>query len=185
MWCEVNLVYITIFLEILYFMFLFPESFSSHSNFDGTNASASLCIPQGCNGLVLTFWFSGSYMLFNIFFSNFQIENVDGKTIYSGIIQVVKFIHKRICLQNGSWVRCFGRLTWPRISELIISNFLSKVCLSNLLMYVFNLLHFLSQYPKFITQVLVIFWFRLSLKMHQNLLTFKRLSTILQNLRLL
>lgn len=96
-------------------------------------------------------------MLFNIFFSNFQIENVDGKTIYSGIIQVVKFIHKRICLQNGSWVRCFGRLTWPRISELIISNFLSKVCLSNLLMYVFNLLHFLSQYPKFITQVLVIF----------------------------
>lgn len=56
-----------------------------------------------------------------------KIENVDGKTIYSGIIQVVKFIHKRICLQNGSWVRCFGRLTWPRISELIISNFLSKV----------------------------------------------------------
>lgn len=56
-----------------------------------------------------------------------KIENVDGKTIYSGILQVVKFIHKCICLQNGSWVRCFGRLTWPRISELIISNFLSKV----------------------------------------------------------
>lgn len=56
-----------------------------------------------------------------------KIENVDGNTIYSGIIQVVKFIHKCICLQNGSWVRCFGRLTWPRISELIISNFLSKV----------------------------------------------------------
>lgn len=56
-----------------------------------------------------------------------KIENVDGKTIYSGIIQVVKFIHKCICLQNGSWVRCFGRLTWPRISDLIISNFLSKV----------------------------------------------------------
>ncbi|XP_038694205.1 centromere/kinetochore protein zw10 homolog isoform X2 [Tripterygium wilfordii] len=56
-----------------------------------------------------------------------EIGNVDGDTIYSGIIQIVKFIHKCICFQNGSWVRCFGKLTWPRISELIISHFLSKV----------------------------------------------------------
>lgn len=49
--------------------------------------------------------------------------------MYLGIIQVVKFIYKYLCFQNGSWIRCFGRLTWPRISELIISNFLSKVCL--------------------------------------------------------
>lgn len=70
-------------------------------------------------------------MLCSHFLSNFQIENVDGKAIYSGIIQVTKFISKCICLQNGSWVRCFGRLTWPRISELIISNFLSKVSLFN------------------------------------------------------
>ncbi|PRQ60963.1 putative RZZ complex, subunit Zw10 protein [Rosa chinensis] len=32
---------------------------------------------------------------------------------------------------KGSWTRCFGRLTWPRISKLIISKFLSKVILCN------------------------------------------------------
>lgn len=56
-----------------------------------------------------------------------KIEKMDGETIYSEIIQVIKFIYKYICFQDGSWTRCFGRLTWPRISELIISNFLSKV----------------------------------------------------------
>ncbi|KAF5746123.1 hypothetical protein HS088_TW06G00288 [Tripterygium wilfordii] len=56
-----------------------------------------------------------------------EIGNVDGETIYSGVIHIVKFIHKCISFQNGSWVRCFGKLTWPRISELIISHFLSKV----------------------------------------------------------
>ncbi|KAL6287268.1 hypothetical protein ACE6H2_011658 [Prunus campanulata] len=56
-----------------------------------------------------------------------KIEKMDGETIYSGIIQVIKFINNHICLQDVSWIRCFGRLTWPRISELIISNFLSKV----------------------------------------------------------
>ncbi|KAM1358696.1 hypothetical protein ACFX15_044937 [Malus domestica] len=56
-----------------------------------------------------------------------KIEKMDGKTIYSGIIQVIKFISNYICLQDESWIRCFGRLTWPRISELIISKFLSKV----------------------------------------------------------
>lgn len=61
---------------------------------------------------------------------NFQIENVEGEAIYSGIIQVVKFIYKFICFENGSWIHSFGRLTWPRIAEMIISNFLSKVCVS-------------------------------------------------------
>ncbi|ONI18310.1 hypothetical protein PRUPE_3G208500 [Prunus persica] len=56
-----------------------------------------------------------------------KIEKMDGETIYSGIIQVIKFINNHICLKDVSWIRCFGRLTWPRISELIISNFLSKV----------------------------------------------------------
>lgn len=63
----------------------------------------------------------------DIFPLDFQIEKMDGETIYSGIIQVIKFINNHICLQDVSWIRCFGRLTWPRISELIISNFLSKV----------------------------------------------------------
>ncbi|WCJ37478.1 centromere/kinetochore protein putative (ZW10) [Euphorbia peplus] len=55
-----------------------------------------------------------------------QMEDADGKTMYSGVIQVVRFIFERLCFQNESWVRCFGRLTWPSISELIITNFLSK-----------------------------------------------------------
>lgn len=56
------------------------------------------------------------------------MEDVDGENIYSGIIQVVKFIYERICFQNVSWNQVFGRLTWTRISDLIISSFLSKVC---------------------------------------------------------
>ncbi|KAJ6390243.1 hypothetical protein OIU77_024461 [Salix suchowensis] len=52
--------------------------------------------------------------------------DMDGEIIYSGIIQVINFVCKCICFENPSWTRCFGRLTWPRISELIISNFLSK-----------------------------------------------------------
>ncbi|KAM5580512.1 centromere/kinetochore protein zw10 [Rosa sericea] len=56
-----------------------------------------------------------------------KIEKMDGETIYPRIIEVLKFIDKCICFQEGSWTRCFGRLTWPRISELIISKFLSKV----------------------------------------------------------
>eukprot|EP00257_Ricinus_communis_P021278 XP_015580723.1 centromere/kinetochore protein zw10 homolog [Ricinus communis] len=55
-----------------------------------------------------------------------KIEVVDGESIYSGVARVVRFIFERICFQNVSWIRCFGRLTWPRISELIIANFLSK-----------------------------------------------------------
>ncbi|KAJ4822072.1 Centromere/kinetochore protein zw10 [Turnera subulata] len=52
---------------------------------------------------------------------------IDGESIYSGIIQAVKFICKCICFQKASWVECFGKLTWPRISDLVITNFLSKV----------------------------------------------------------
>ncbi|XP_010556969.1 PREDICTED: centromere/kinetochore protein zw10 homolog [Tarenaya hassleriana] len=59
--------------------------------------------------------------------SGHKIEGVDGEAIYSGILKVVKFINSSLCLGNVTWIHCFGRLTWPRISELIISNFLSKV----------------------------------------------------------
>ncbi|KAJ7964764.1 Centromere/kinetochore protein zw10 like [Quillaja saponaria] len=54
-------------------------------------------------------------------------EDLDGEGLYSGILQLIKFIYRSICFQNASWIRCFGRLTWPRISDLIISNYLSKV----------------------------------------------------------
>ncbi|CAN1843365.1 Centromere/kinetochore protein zw10 homolog [Linum perenne] len=55
------------------------------------------------------------------------VSSSDPKRIYSSVLQVVKFISKSICLEKESWVHCFGRLAWPRISELIVSNFLSKV----------------------------------------------------------
>ncbi|XP_073296684.1 centromere/kinetochore protein zw10 homolog isoform X2 [Primulina huaijiensis] len=51
----------------------------------------------------------------------------NGEAMYSNIVQILKFINKFLCFQNGSWMRSFGRLTWPRMSDQIISNFLSKV----------------------------------------------------------
>lgn len=60
-----------------------------------------------------------------------QIEDVDGDAIYSGILKVVKFICSSLCFGNVTCIHSFGRLTWPRISDLIISKFLSKVCFYN------------------------------------------------------
>uniref|UniRef100_A0A1D1Z9X3 Centromere/kinetochore protein zw10 n=1 Tax=Anthurium amnicola TaxID=1678845 RepID=A0A1D1Z9X3_9ARAE len=54
-------------------------------------------------------------------------EPLDGRSIYSRLLQVIKFIDNYILYQNANWMLCFGRLTWPRISELVISFFLSKV----------------------------------------------------------
>ncbi|KAJ0463860.1 putative RZZ complex, subunit Zw10 protein [Helianthus annuus] len=56
-----------------------------------------------------------------------QVENMDAEIIYSGISIVIQFIFNYICFQNTSWMQLFGRLTWPHMSELIISNFLSKI----------------------------------------------------------
>ncbi|CAJ2660974.1 unnamed protein product [Trifolium pratense] len=56
-----------------------------------------------------------------------KLEYLDGELLYSGIVLFIKFFYRSICFQNGSWIQTFGRLTWPRISELIISSFLSKV----------------------------------------------------------
>ncbi|XP_031394026.1 centromere/kinetochore protein zw10 homolog [Punica granatum] len=56
-----------------------------------------------------------------------ETGNLDGETIFSEIVQVVKFTCERICFQNAHWVQSFGRLAWTRISEMIISNVLSKV----------------------------------------------------------
>ncbi|KAK6157066.1 hypothetical protein DH2020_011314 [Rehmannia glutinosa] len=54
-------------------------------------------------------------------------NKVDGEVMYSNILQVIEFINKYLCFHNGSWMCCFGRLTWSRMSDMIISNFLSKV----------------------------------------------------------
>ncbi|KAI3675180.1 hypothetical protein L1987_84766 [Smallanthus sonchifolius] len=59
--------------------------------------------------------------------SGTQVENMDAENIYSGINVVIQFIFNYICFQNSSWMQLFGRLTWPNMSELIISNFLSKI----------------------------------------------------------
>lgn len=52
---------------------------------------------------------------------------VDGEIMYSNIVQTIEFISKFLCFNNGTWMSCFGRLTWPRMSDMIISNFLAKV----------------------------------------------------------
>ncbi|KAK2979032.1 hypothetical protein RJ640_013666 [Escallonia rubra] len=59
--------------------------------------------------------------------SDLKGDDVGGETIFSSIVQIVKFIYHTLCFKSGPWMQCFGRLTWPRMSELIISNFLSKV----------------------------------------------------------
>ncbi|RZC63864.1 hypothetical protein C5167_025605 [Papaver somniferum] len=53
-------------------------------------------------------------------------SKVESTNIYSRLIQAISFIHKTVCFQNGRWMMCFGRLAWPRISDLVISKFLSK-----------------------------------------------------------
>ncbi|ONK70268.1 uncharacterized protein A4U43_C05F31980 [Asparagus officinalis] len=53
-------------------------------------------------------------------------EHLDGPIIYARLTEVVKFIYKFVCVENGAWMQCFGRLTWPRMSDLIITFFLSK-----------------------------------------------------------
>ncbi|KAH0674558.1 hypothetical protein KY284_025645 [Solanum tuberosum] len=55
-----------------------------------------------------------------------NVDSIDGESMYSVLIDVVKFISKSLCFENSTWMLCFGKLTWPRMSDLIVSNFLSK-----------------------------------------------------------
>ncbi|MCD7447210.1 Centromere/kinetochore protein zw10 [Datura stramonium] len=55
-----------------------------------------------------------------------NVDNIDGGSMYSVLVDVVKFISKSLCFENSTWMLCFGKLTWPRMSDLIVSNFLSK-----------------------------------------------------------
>ncbi|KAH0722983.1 hypothetical protein KY289_006027 [Solanum tuberosum] len=55
-----------------------------------------------------------------------NVDSVDGGSMYSVLIDVVKFISKSLCFENSTWMLCFGKLTWPRMSDLIVSSFLSK-----------------------------------------------------------
>ncbi|OEL28099.1 Centromere/kinetochore protein zw10-like protein [Dichanthelium oligosanthes] len=53
-------------------------------------------------------------------------DNKDGSNLYSRIIDVIKFVCKFICMENRKWIQSFAKLTWPRISDLVITHFLSK-----------------------------------------------------------
>ncbi|VAI78243.1 unnamed protein product [Triticum turgidum subsp. durum] len=50
----------------------------------------------------------------------------DGSVLYSRIIDVIKFARKFICVENITWMQSFAKLTWSRISDLVITHFLSK-----------------------------------------------------------
>ncbi|KAK1649098.1 hypothetical protein QYE76_066903 [Lolium multiflorum] len=50
----------------------------------------------------------------------------DGSELYSRIIEVIKFVRKFICVENITWLQSFAKLTWSRISDLLITHFLSK-----------------------------------------------------------
>ena len=54
-------------------------------------------------------------------------KDKDGSNLYSRIIDVIKFACKFICVENSKSVQSFAKLTWPRISDLVITHFLSKV----------------------------------------------------------
>ncbi|XP_073001513.1 centromere/kinetochore protein zw10 homolog [Typha latifolia] len=60
-------------------------------------------------------------------FESYEFQDYqDGSTLYLRLIEIIKFVQKFVCLENGTWMRIFGKLTWPRISDLIITFFLSK-----------------------------------------------------------
>ncbi|XP_047090947.1 centromere/kinetochore protein zw10 homolog isoform X1 [Lolium rigidum] len=50
----------------------------------------------------------------------------DGSELYSRIIEVIKFVRKFICVENITWMQSFAKLAWSRISDLLITHFLSK-----------------------------------------------------------
>ncbi|XP_062197667.1 centromere/kinetochore protein zw10 homolog [Phragmites australis] len=55
-----------------------------------------------------------------------QKDDKDGSNLYSRIIDIINFVRKFICMENSEWVQSFAKLTWSRISDLVITHFLSK-----------------------------------------------------------
>ncbi|KAJ4755056.1 Centromere/kinetochore protein zw10-like protein [Rhynchospora pubera] len=53
-------------------------------------------------------------------------EYSNGSVLYSRIINILNFINKSICLKKDAWIQCFAKMTWSTITDLIITNFLSK-----------------------------------------------------------
>lgn len=59
-------------------------------------------------------------------FSDTRNEGVAPGTLYPKLLQVLNFVYQHICFENGRWMSLFGRLTWPRLSEAVITNCLAK-----------------------------------------------------------
>ncbi|XP_074285135.1 centromere/kinetochore protein zw10 homolog [Silene latifolia] len=98
------------------------DLFVKHAIAPAVNSKASVSLSEESNGN-----FEESREASLKIISDLKAESMNGEALFSRMTLVVEFIHQRICLQNDRWMRCFGKLTWPRMSELIISNFLSKV----------------------------------------------------------
>nr|ACN40203.1 unknown [Picea sitchensis] len=58
--------------------------------------------------------------------SDTQSEGVAPGTLYPKLLQVLKLVYQHICFENRSWMNLFGKLTWPRLSEAVITNCLAK-----------------------------------------------------------
>ncbi|KAH9287945.1 hypothetical protein KI387_032062, partial [Taxus chinensis] len=58
--------------------------------------------------------------------SDIQAECVLPAALYSKLLHVLKFIYRYICFENGNWMKLIGRLTWPKLSEAVITSCLAK-----------------------------------------------------------
>ncbi|WOK99942.1 centromere/kinetochore protein [Canna indica] len=86
-----------------------------------TNNSVKFLVEEHYEGSIETF-----ETILKIVLSAELQDDPDGSCLYSRLTELVKFIYKFICFENAIWMQHFGRLIWPRMSDLIITHFLSK-----------------------------------------------------------
>ncbi|KAG6496800.1 hypothetical protein ZIOFF_044672 [Zingiber officinale] len=86
-----------------------------------TNNALTILVEEHDNGSL-----EGCQAILYIDSSSELKEDKDGSFLYSRLRQIVNFVYRFICFQNADWMQCFGKLTWPRMSDLIIIHFLSK-----------------------------------------------------------
>ncbi|XP_042407565.1 centromere/kinetochore protein zw10 homolog [Zingiber officinale] len=86
-----------------------------------TNNALTILVEEHDNGSL-----EGRQAILYIDSSSELKEDKDGSFLYSRLRQIVNFVYRFICFQNADWMQCFGKLTWPRMSDLIIIHFLSK-----------------------------------------------------------
>ncbi|XP_056682848.1 centromere/kinetochore protein zw10 homolog [Spinacia oleracea] len=58
-----------------------------------------------------------------------KTDDIDSDALFSRMTIVVKFIHQYICLENGPWMRCFGRLRGQEcLSLLFLTSSQRRLC---------------------------------------------------------